>query len=143
MKLSKVSDGKEVTLDIRQAGDLIGLNVLPIGRDLPRDGHLPRRDGGRGLTRHGFEGLVVDHPSVGLQVIRNLSERLAGLGERVESMAVGNLEERLFLSVLLQVAREHGVVRRDGVALSSPSRTHPDSEVIVSAHRVDMAGSQQ
>jgi CRP-like cAMP-binding protein len=137
VKLSKFSDGKEVTLDIRQAGDLIGLNVLTDEDETyPVTATCLEETVVCGLTRQGFEGLVVDHPSIGLQVIRNLSERLAGLGERVESMALGNLEERLY-SVLLQFAREHGVVRRDGVALQFPL-THEELGFLIGAHRVSI-----
>lgn len=82
-----------MTLDIRQAGDLIGLNVLtdddetyPVTATCVEDAVLC------GLTRDGFERLVLEHPAIGLQVIRNLSTRLAGLNERVESMALTSLE---------------------------------------------------
>jgi CRP-like cAMP-binding protein len=51
-------------------------------------------------------------------------------------MALGNLEERLY-SVLLQFAREHGVVRRDGVALQFPL-THEELGFLVGAHRVSI-----
>jgi CRP/FNR family cyclic AMP-dependent transcriptional regulator len=137
VKLGKVSGGNEVTLDIRQAGDLIGLNVLTdLNETYPLTATCLEETVVCGLTREGFEGLVLEHPTIGLQVIRNLSTRLAGLGERVESMALGNLEERLY-AVLLQFAREHGVVRRDGVALQFPL-THEELGFLVGAHRVSI-----
>lgn len=137
VKLSKVSAGNEVTLDVRQAGDLIGLNVLADDDETyPVTATCLEETMVCGLTRAGFERLVVEHPTVGLQVIRNLSARLAGLGERVESMALSNLEERLY-AVLLQFAREHGVVRREGVAIQFPL-THEELGFLVGAHRVSI-----
>ncbi len=137
VKLSKLCGGSEVTLDIRQAGDLIGLNVLtdddesyPVTATCMEDTMLC------GLTREGFERLVLQHPTIGLQVIRNLSTRLAGLSERVESMALTSLEERLYV-VLLQFARDHGVVRREGVAIRFPL-THEELGFLVGAHRVSV-----
>jgi hypothetical protein len=38
-----------------------------------------------GFTRERFEKLVLDHPRIGLQVMRNLSSRISSLTNRIES----------------------------------------------------------
>lgn len=137
VKLSKPSGESEVTLDIRQSSDLIGLNVLTEDDETyPVTATCLEETVVCGLTKEGFEGLVLEHPAIGLQVIRNLSTRLAELGERVESLALASLEDRLY-AVLLQFARDDGVVRREGVAIRFPL-THEELSFLVGAHRVSV-----
>jgi CRP-like cAMP-binding protein len=64
-----------------------------------------------GFNRLGFEKLVLSHPQIGLQVIKNLSRRITWLTSRVGSMSITNLEDRLH-RVLVQVAREHVLFKR-------------------------------
>jgi CRP-like cAMP-binding protein len=84
----------------------------------------------------GFEKLVLDHPNIGLQVIKNLSRRIDWLTSRVGSLSLNNLEDRLY-HVLSQVAREHGIQKTKGYSIQFPL-THEELGFLVGAHRVSV-----
>ncbi|MCF8061591.1 MAG: Crp/Fnr family transcriptional regulator [Deltaproteobacteria bacterium] len=135
VKLSKnTEDGAEITLDIRKAGDFLGENMLSEDVNYPLAAWCMEDTLICGFTKDGFERLVLEHPQIGLQVIRNLSERINWLATRVSSMSFTNLEDRLY-SVLQQVAHEHGVRVEDGVEIRFPL-THEEISFLVGAHRV-------
>ena len=83
-----------------------------------------------------FESLILDHPRIGLQIIRNLSTRIAHLTDRLGAMSQSHLEERLY-RVLLNVARNHGEKRREGYVIKFPL-THEDLGFLIGAHRVSI-----
>jgi CRP-like cAMP-binding protein len=89
-----------------------------------------------GFSRSQFEELVFKHPKVGLQIIKNLSERITWLTMRVGSLAVTNIEDRLY-RVLTSVAREHGAVSPQGTVIQFPL-THEDLGFLTGAHRVSI-----
>lgn len=137
VKLSKISeDGQEITLDIRKAGDFLGENMLNEDGELPLSAHCLEDTLTCGFTKAGFEKLVLDHPGIGLQVIKNLSRRIDWLTSRVGSMSHTHLEERLY-RVLVNVAQEHGAQGRQGLVLDMPL-THEDLSFLVGAHRVSI-----
>lgn len=137
VKLSKVTEkGDEITLDIRKAGDFLGENMLnedvafPVTATCLTDAVIC------GFSKDGFEKLILAHPNIGLQVIRNLSRRIDWLTSRVGSMSHSNLEERLY-RVLANVAQEHGRQGRQGLELPFPF-THEDLAFLVGAHRASI-----
>jgi CRP/FNR family transcriptional regulator len=137
VKLSKVmEDGTELTLDLRKAGDFVGENMLS------QEGHYPvsavclEETLTCGFNRRQFEQLVLQHPKVGLQIIKNLSERINWLTKRVGNLAVSNIEDRLY-RVLGSVAKEHGAVGARGVVIQFPL-THEDLSFLTGAHRVSI-----
>ena len=89
-----------------------------------------------GFTKERFEKLVLDHPRIGLQVMRNLSKRISSLSNRIESMSLTHLGERLY-QVLRNMALEHGVKGKDGLVIQFPL-THADLAFLVGAHRVSV-----
>jgi Crp-like helix-turn-helix domain len=89
-----------------------------------------------GFDKAGFEGLVLENPTIGLQVIKNLSRRIDWLTSRVGSLSFTNLEDRLY-HVLSHAAREHGVQNQGGYAIQFPL-THEDLGFLVGAHRVSI-----
>lgn len=120
IKLTKVlEDGTELLLDIRKSGDFVGENRFS------EEGHYPvsavclEDTLTCGFTRNQFEELVLQHPTIGLQVIKTLSERIAWLTNRVGSLAVSNIEDRLY-RVLSNVAKEHGEQSAQGVVIQFP-----------------------
>ncbi len=137
VKLSKLlEDGTEITLDIRKAGDFMGENMLSEDMDYPVTAWCMEETLVCGFSKERFEKLVLDHPSIGLQVIRNLSKRISSLTERVGSMSLGNLADRL-REVLVNVAREHGTPGVNGTVIPFPL-THEDLSFLVGAHRVSI-----
>lgn len=137
VKLTKVlEDGTELTLDIRKAGDFVGENMFSEEGQYPVSAYCLEDTLTCGFSRSQFEQLVLQHPKVGLQIIKNLSERITWLTMRVGSLAVTNIEERLY-GVLTSVAREHGTVSPQGTVIQFPL-THEDLSFLTGAHRVSI-----
>ena len=137
VKLSKVlEDGTELTLDIRKAGDFVGENMFSEEGQYPVSAYCIEETLTCGFSRSQFEELVLQHPKVGLQIIKNLSERITWLTRRVGSLAVTNIEDRLY-RVLTSVAKEHGTQSTQGIVIQFPL-THEDLSFLTGAHRVSI-----
>jgi CRP/FNR family transcriptional regulator len=137
VKLSKVlEDGTELTLDIRKAGDFVGENMFSEEGLYPVSAYCLEDTLTCGFSRSQFEQLVLEHPKVGLQIIKNLSERITWLTQRVGSLAVTNIEDRLY-RVLTSVAKEHGTISPQGTVIQFPL-THEDLSFLTVAHRVSI-----
>ena len=137
VKLSKVlEDGTELTLDIRKAGDFVGENMFSEEAHYPVSAYCLEDTLTCGFSRRQFEQLVLQHPNIGLQIIKNLSERIAWLTRRVGSLAVTNIEDRLY-RVLTSVAKEHGTISPQGTIIQFPL-THEDLSFLTGAHRVSI-----
>jgi CRP/FNR family transcriptional regulator len=137
IKLTKVlEDGIELTLDIRKAGDFVGENMFSEEGQYPVSAYCLEDTLTCGFSRNQFEKLVLQHPNVGLQIIKNLSERITWLTSRVGSLAVTNIEDRLY-RVLSIVAKEHGINSPQGIVIQFPL-THEDLSFLTGAHRVSI-----
>lgn len=137
IKLSKIlEDGNELTLDIRKAGDFVGENMFSDEGKYPVSAVCLQDTLTCGFTRDQFEQLITDNPKVSLQIIKNLSNRIAWLTSRVGNLAVTNIEDRLY-GVLCSVAHEHGINESKGVAIQFPL-THEDLSFLTGAHRVSI-----
>ena len=137
VKLTKVlEDGTELTLDIRKAGDFVGENMFSEEGQYPVSAYCLEDTLTCGFSRSQFEELVLQHPRVGLQIIKNLSERITWLTRRVGSLAVTNIEDRLY-RVLSSVAKEHGMLSPQGIVIQFPL-THEDMSFLTGAHRVSI-----
>ena len=137
VKLSKLlEDGSEITLDIRTAGDFLGEYIFSDEFDYPVSAWCLAETLVCSFSKEVFEKLVLDQPTIGLRVIKNLSNRVVHLTDRVGAMSQTNLEERLY-SVLLNVAQEHGEKKQDGYVIQFPL-THEDLGFLIGAHRVSI-----
>jgi len=137
IKLTKVlEDGGEITLDIRKAGDFVGENMFADEGAYPVSAICLEDTLTCGFSRAQFEKIVLAHPNIGLQVIKNLSKRINWLSSRVGSLALTSIEERLY-QVLAGVAREHGRKSDKGLVIQFPL-THEDLSFLTGAHRVSI-----
>ncbi len=137
VKLSKVlEDGSELTLDIRKSGDFIGENMFSEESRYPVSAYCIEDTLTCGFSRSRFEKIILKHPEVALQIIKNLSERISWLTSRVGSLAVTNIEDRLY-RVLSNVAKEHGTDSSEGRVIQFPL-THEDLGFLTGAHRVSI-----
>jgi CRP/FNR family transcriptional regulator len=137
VKLSKVlEDGTELTLDIRKAGDFVGENMFSEEGEYPVSAYCLEDTLTCGFSRSQFEDIILEYPKVGLQVIKNLSKRISWLTSRIGSLAVTNIEDRLY-RVLINVAKEHGTISQKGVIIQFPL-THEDLGFLTGAHRVSI-----
>ncbi len=135
LKLTKATeDGRELILDIRKAGDVIGEAMLSEESEYPVSALCVEDTLVCGFTRTRFERLVEQFPAIGYQVIRNLSSRVTWLVSRVDSMSESRLEDRLY-RVLVTVAREHGHETEAGLAIQFPL-THEELAFLTGSHRV-------
>ncbi len=137
IKLSKIfEDGREVTLDIRKAGDFVGESMFSDKIRYPVSAVCLQDTLTCGFNREQFEELIIRHPDIGLKIIQNLSERISWLTERVGDFTISNIEERLF-SVLCNVAQKHGDKSPQGFIIQFPL-THEDLSFLTGAHRVSI-----
>jgi CRP/FNR family transcriptional regulator len=135
IKLTKVlEDGTELLLDIRKSGDFVGENMFTEEGQYPVSAICLEDTMTCGFTRTQFEKMILQHPTISLQVIKTLSERISWLTSRVGSLAVSNIEDRLY-RVLSNVAKEHGEQSPQGVVIQFPL-THEDLSFLTGAHRV-------
>jgi CRP/FNR family cyclic AMP-dependent transcriptional regulator len=135
IKLTKVlENGTELMLDLRKSGDFVGENMFSDEGEYPVSAVCLEDTLTCGFTRNQFEELVLKHPTVGLQVIKTLSERISWLTTRVGNLAVSNIEDRLY-RVLSNVAKEHGTKSPKGMVIQFPL-THEDLSFLTGAHRV-------
>ena len=142
VKLTKVlQNGNELTLDIRKAGDFVGENMFAEEGHYPVSAYCLEETLTCGFNRSQFERIVLDHPKIGLQVIKNLSVRISWLSSRVGSLALTNIEERLY-RVLVNVAKEHGAKGPQGTIIQFPL-THEDLGFLTGAHRVSITRAIQ
>lgn len=137
VKLWKVTEeGRALTLDIRKAGDLLGESVLLEEGEYPVSATCLERTLTCGIGRKTFENVVVEHPTVGLAVIRNLSLRIEHLSGKVGALTEPSLDDRLY-AVLVNVAREVGTRAPGGWTIAFPL-THEEISFLVGAHRVSV-----
>lgn len=137
VKLWKTTeDGRELILDIRKAGDLLGESVLFQEGRYPVYASALSKSLVCGIDRPTFEKLVETHPQIGLAVIRNLSKRIDNLTGKLGALYEPSIEERLY-KVLLAVAKQVGSATEDGWAIAFPL-THEEIGFLVGAHRVSI-----
>ncbi len=75
-------------------------------------------------------------PTVGLAVIRNLSQRIEHLSGKVGALSEPSLDDRLY-EVLVNVAQEVGTRAPGGWTIAFPL-THEEIGFLVGAHRVSV-----
>lgn len=137
IKLNKVlEDGTEITLDIRKAGDFVGENTLSEEGHYPVSAYCLEDTLTCGFTKNQLEQLVIDHPKIGLQIIKNLNERISWLTTHIGSLATSNIEDRLY-NVISNVAKAHGTASASGLMIQFPL-THEELSFLTGAHRVSI-----
>jgi len=138
IKLSKVlEDGSEILLDIRGAGDFIGECIFSqAGPEAPASAWCMEPSSLSEFTQALFEQIARERPEIGIQVIRRLGRQIASLTNRVGSMSIPRLEDRLY-RVLADLAQEHGTREERGCRIGFPV-THEELSFLVGAHRVSI-----
>lgn len=137
VKLTKIlENGNEITLDIRKAGDFIGENIFAEDSSYPVNAVCMNDTLTCGFTREQLDQIILQYPNIGLQIIRNMSERISQLTTKVGSMAEASIEDRLYC-VLKQVAKGHGISSPKGMKIQFPL-THEELSFLIGAHRVSV-----
>ena len=137
IKLSKLTEsGNELVLGYRKPGDFIGENILTDAETYPCSAWCQEETLICGFSKQQFNALILEHPHIGLQIIRNMSERIAWLSDQVGNLTVTNIEDRLH-RVLHNVAKEQGAEDKRGYVLNF-SITHEELGFLIGAHRVSV-----
>lgn len=137
IKLSKVlEDGTETTLDFRKAGDILGENTLSGKEEYPVSAWPIEDTLVCSFSRDNFEQLIMQHPGIGIRIVRNMSIRMESLTSRLGNMNSGSLEDRLYRALMI-VAREHSQQCPRGLLIQLPL-THEELSFLVGAHRVSI-----
>jgi CRP/FNR family transcriptional regulator len=138
IKLNKVlEDGSEILLDIRGSGDFIGEYVFSSQwTTFPASAWCMEPSRLSEFSQALFEEIARERPDIGIQVIRRLGRQIASLTNRVGSMSIPRLEDRLY-KVLADLAREHGIREERGYVIAFPV-THEELSFLVGAHRVSI-----
>ncbi|MDW7709248.1 MAG: Crp/Fnr family transcriptional regulator [Deferrisomatales bacterium] len=137
VKLSKITeDGRALTLDVRRPGDLLGESCFLEESEFPVTGTCLEPTITCGFTRGVLESVVLEHPTVGLALIRNLSRRIQWLTGRVGALTEPHLEDRMY-QALVNVARQVGQPGPKGWVIEFPL-SHEEIGFLVGAHRVSV-----
>ena len=137
VKLSKIiEDGSELTIDYRKMGDFVGENILTQDLIYPFSAWCMEDTITCGFSKKQFQEVILQYPQIGLQIIKNMSERISWLTNQIGSVSVTNIEERLY-QVLINVAKEHGIKEHKKITIQFPL-THEDLGFLIGAHRVSV-----
>ena len=103
------ADGKQLTLDIYEKGTILG-DMSLLGQDRLPEAYAEAIDDGVicTITPDQLRRLIERYPSVGVNVIRHLSQRLQAAERELEAMAYQRVDRRL-ASKLLDLGQRFGV----------------------------------
>ena len=124
IELSKVINGRRVTLQRLRPGDVFGDVPAFLGREEPFDARAVRDSTVLSLEASALFDLLTTRPGVARRWFMSMAERMAGLQDRLDDLLAGSLESQL-ASLLLREAGSTGDV----------SITH--------AHLADLLGVQR
>lgn len=135
VKLSRFDDrGREITLAILEEGEFFGEEALTGAErrlayaEALEESHVCR------IEHADFEALLADNPKLALAVAQQISERLLGARDRIESLAFQDVPQRL-ASVLTDLAAHHGEPDPDGGVRIQLRLTHQELASLVVSTR--------
>lgn len=135
VKIAKITeDGREKTLCIMQPGDFFG--EMAIFDNLPRSATAEVIDDAatvHTVAKRDFERTLMDHPSIALQIMRDLTRRIRQVNQQVEDLAFKDVHERV-ASTLSHLSKSEG--RQIGSkVLINLKMTHQDLANMVGSSR--------
>lgn len=137
LKLSKVmEDGTEFILDFRKEGDFLGEQIFWDDFAYQSTAECLENSFICSFKREAFEKLVLEYPSIGLNVIKNLSKHIEFLNSRDSYIFIKDLKEKLY-ELLINLGREHGNRRNKTFELGFPL-SHEELGFILGVHRVSI-----
>ena len=122
-------DGKEIILNIQGPGEYFG--ELALIDSAPRSASVMTMEPSKiaVISRADFERCLADNPSIAIELIRSLAQRVRSLTESVKSLALLDVYGRV-ARTLLDLAKEE-----DGVLAVRQRLTHQDIANMVGASR--------
>jgi len=135
VKLSRFDDrGREITLAILEEGEFFGEEALAGAERRNAYAEALEESLVCRVDRADFESLLEDHPTLALDVAKQISERLLGARERIEALAFQDVPQRL-AAVLTDLARTHGAPDPDGGIRIQIRLTHQELASLVVSTR--------
>ena len=109
VKISKITeDGREKTLALMQPGEFFG--EMAIFDEQPRSATAEVLDEQAvvyTLAKRDFERLIIEHPTIALKIMRDLTRRIRLVNQQVEDLAFKDVHERV-ASTLKNLAEVEG-----------------------------------
>jgi CRP/FNR family transcriptional regulator len=135
VKISKITeDGREKTLALMQPGEFFG--EMAIFDEQPRSATAEVLDEQAvvfTLNKRDFERLIIEHPTIALKIMRDLTRRIRLVNQQVEDLAFKDVHERV-ASTLKSLAEVEG--RPIGAkVLINLKMTHQDLANMVGSSR--------
>jgi CRP-like cAMP-binding protein len=134
VRLYKVLVNAEITLEIIEAGQLLGDVPALAGRSRGTYAQALAPSRVALLSTNVMRQLVQENPEVGLRLAEGLSSRLYEYRERMADVALKKVSARL-ASLLLRLLETEGVVDREGIGIHT-RYTHEQLATMVGAKRV-------
>ncbi|WP_031515015.1 Crp/Fnr family transcriptional regulator [Desulfofalx alkaliphila] len=120
IKLTKqTEDGREHILHFVHPGEVFAEVVIFDGGDYPATAEVQQPSIVGSILNKDMEQLVQNNPSIALSMLRIMSRRLRIAQYKAMNLALNDVRRRLIF-MLLELATEHGVQRKEGLVLSLP-----------------------
>lgn len=113
------SDGKEQILYIFSEGDFFGEKNLIKEQESAYYIEALEKTKVCMISKVNFRNLLQEHPTIGLKIIDELSNRIDKLENTIQSMGMKNVEARIN-AVLLEFAGKYGRNHKDGIEVELP-----------------------
>jgi len=126
--------GLETTLGYVRAGEVFG--ELAVFGDYPRESFAQAVDPSMvwKIPRHSFQPYVESRPGLAFEVSKQIGERLKRIESRVENLVFRDVASRVIL-ILLELARQFGLERKDGSVLVDVHITQAELATLVGSTR--------
>ena len=136
------AEGKQFTSDILREGNVFGeMEVLSLGTrenyiEAIEESHICL------MNRDRFESFIVHRPRFMMNLLKVLSERINGMSELNQNLALGSLHEKI-VYVLLKLSDQFGVSKSDDYYQINYSLSHQEIANLVGATREAVSVSIQ
>jgi CRP-like cAMP-binding protein len=133
VRLYEMADGREFTLLVVESGELFGEMALT-GEEVRGTYAQAMKDCVISIMSYEvLEGLVMQHPEVGLRLLDLLGGRLSIYGSRLVDLGVREVQPRL-AGLILRLVKSEGVITGEGIKI--PTRyTHRQLGTMIGANR--------
>lgn len=139
VRIYKLAGGKELTLEVLDAGALSGEGALPAQQLHGVYARTMEPSTVALVQREQLRRLTVEEPEVGMKMVDTLSQRLSAYGERMADLGRKSVRGRL-AGLIVGLINSEGVVGREGYRIPTPY-THSELGAMVGAERVTVTNA--
>lgn len=139
VRIYKLAAGKELTLEVLDAGELSGEGALPAQQLQGVYARTMEPSTVALVHREQLRRLMVEEPEMAMRMVDNLSQRLSAYGERMADLGRKSVRGRL-AGLVLGLINSEGVVGKEGYRIPTPY-THAELAAMVGAGRVTVTNA--